>query len=946
MRKEYGKKLVGEEEGFILVSVIVILAVLTLVGVAAMFKTNVQTKVSASSVDMAKALSAGQSGLAQNYSDWKGVRAAEKAAISTAVEAGTASSGMYDETMTPNQMSDLGADTTAVDAYVTGHNNIRVYDVTPAGLVPAAAGWGGTNDPQVALWAASFTKQTDPTYPYVTANTAACPDCNIVVYSLARAGNARSLQREIQGTTTHAPNGISAITNVPNTAYWADLCNGAAGSTTLSDRLPFGAVGEHSPTSPVITAPTPTGTPEWMIEATQAQYAIYASPVGTQVNIPSGVAFASNTSVGRCALDGSSGRECPEFEVEFPVGNSENTSTVAVYNIDPLIAYSGHQSVSNMRVDYANVTRDLTTPSAPNMPTGLLPHKLVNDRMLGTPGQLNFLNGSGQAFDLDAIRWGAEQFTCRASNGGKFCGKANALKASVYTGRTVVPSGSTAPVTGRLTFTEFQYNVANAIPMFGLVRVMYPAIAQTGTDGSGTCSVNGVAANVQLYQTEDAGEKLIWSTGSTATDYTGSPTTIDADGQLGSSAKLIVYGSIMIDFFADDNANMRFDPATGEHILTNLENGESKAEMQVPELINPALPNMASGTSLSAFPGITMNGSGAINLASPTNGNFPMIEGMVPSVAGATAKQDGRMELMNPNTASVSKLYEIGDSVRTSGGIGANTPSYFTAYRTRLEYYYKLARATANDNDPNQWPMAEFPANMSSDYCVGSQDCTLAPAGTGPNNDGDKFHLMFPSGYMHGWKVALTMLDLKAADWNELLVGTDTLAAQTITDSTLGNKGSPFSQADIPFDYSLQTPARFTSLRAKAEALIAINAEDHQYFYTEEGAGNYALLTSKWADIPAFIYSGGFMQIQYVSNISGAVYTPGPMAWGAEDNLADPGTGYFNGSIITGFGFARGGEHSNSTGYAVVVFDPQAVDNSSVSTLSSVLRRFAWEQLH
>lgn len=941
MKKEYGKKLVGEEEGFILVSVIVILAVLTLIGVTAMFKTNVQTKVSASSVDMAKALSAGQSGLAQNYSDWMGVRAAEKDAISKAVEAGTASSGMYDETMTPNQMSDLGADTAAVDNYVNTNGNIRVYDVTPAGLVSGT--WGTGRNPQVALWAASFAKQTDPVYPYKAANTAACPDCNIVVYSLARAGKARSLQREIQGTTTHAPNGISAITNVPNTAYWATMCLQA--KTTLSDRLPYGAVGEgNKATSPVLTTSLNTTHHEWMIEATQAQYAIYEAPVGNQVNIPSGVAFASNTSVGRCLVktkDGKSEVKCPEFEVEFPAKNSENTSTVAVYSTDPLIAYSGHQSVSNMRVDYANKKRDLTTPKALSMPSGSLPHKLVNDRMLGTPGQLNFLDGSGQAFDLDAIRWGAEQFTCRTSDGGKFCGKANALKKLVYTNRTVVPSGSKAPVTGRLTFAQFQYNVANAIPMFGLVRVMYPSIPK---GAPGKCA----GKTVQLYETEDAGEKLIWSTGSTATDYTGSPTTIDADGQLGSSAKLIVYGSIMIDFFADDNANMRFDPAAGEHILTNLENGETKAEMQVPELINPALPNMAPGTSLSAFPGITMNGSGAINLASPTNGNFPMIEGMVPSVAGATAKQDGRMELMNPNAAGVSKLYEIGDSVHTSGGIGANTPDYFNAHKTRLEYYYKLAYASANHNDPNQWPMANFPANLStgSKYCVGSQDCALSPAGTGPNNDGDKFHLMFPSGYMHGWKVALAALNLTAADWNGLLDGTDTLAAQTIADSTKGNKGSPFGLKDIPFDYSLKTPAKFASLKAKAKALIGANTKNHQYFYAEKGAGGYVLLTSKWADIPAFIYSGGFMQIQYVSNISGAVYTPGPMAWGAEDNLADPGTGYFNGSIITGFGFARGGEHSNSSGYAVVVFDPQAVDNSSVSTLSSVLRRFAWEQLH
>jgi len=939
MKKEYGKKLVGEEEGFILVSVIVILAVLTLIGVTAMFKTNVQTKVSASSVDMAKALSAGQSGLAKNYSDWRGVRAAEKAAISAAVEAGTASSGMYDETMTPNQMSDLGTDTAAVDNYVNTNGNIRVYDVTSAGLVPGT--WGTGSNPQVALWAASFAKQRDPVYPYKVANTVACPDCNIVVYSLARAGKARSLQREIQGTTTHTPSGIAAVTNVPNTAYWADLCNGSAGSTTLSLANPFGSVGEHSPTTPT---PATTTQHEWMIEATQAEYAIYTDPVLPKENIPSGVAFASNTATGTC------NGECPEFEVEFPIANSENTSTVAVYRHDPLIAYSGHQSVNNMRVDYASTTRDTTSPSAPNMPSGKLPHKLVSDKMLGTPGQLDFLNGSGQAFDLDAVRWGAEQFTCRTSNSGKFCSKANALQAAVYTAlpQSIRPRNATAPVTGRLTFAEFQFNLANAIPMFGLIRVMYPAQAATGTDGSGTC--NG--QTVQLYKTEHAGEKNNWSIQSKAAAYDGSPTSIDTDGNLGNEAKMIVYGSIMIDFFADDNGNMLFDPASGEHILTNLENGETKAEMTLPELINPALPFAPSGLAR-AFPSAAAGGTIAVgalgnpvNLASPTGGRFPATEGLVPSGGSVTAQKYGRMELMAPNTSGVSKLYELGESVRTSGGIGANTPRYFGLYSGRLKYYYDLAKATANQSDPNQWPMGAFPGTMASDYCVGSQDCTPPPAGVGPNNDGDKFHLMFPSGYMHGWKVALAALNLTAADWNGLLVSADTLAAQAVADSTPSNKGSPFSVADIPLDYSLATPVAFASLEAKATALINTNANDHRYFYTEAGAGGYALLTSKWADVPAFVYSGGFMQIQHVSNISGATYTPGPMAWGAEDDTPDPGTGYFNGSIITGFGFARGGEDATSAGYAVVVFDPQAVDNSSISTLSSVLRRFAWEQLH
>ncbi len=927
-----------QERGFILLSVIVLLFILTLVGVAAMFKTNIETKVSISSVDQAKAFAAAKAGLAWNYANWDGAGSSEKEAIVVAVKAGTASVGIYKESLTPVQMSDVGANVAAIDAYVANNSNITVYDVNDQGAL-ADGVWGVGSLPQVALWAASFEDKTDPEYPYATPNTSSCPTCNIVVYALSHSGNAYSLQREVQGVATHLPSGMAAINNVPNRAYWADLCSGSNGSTTQSTMNPHGVVGEDTPARPDAT--TNTLEHDWMIEATQAEYVIDPN----QENIPSGFAFKSNTGTGLC------NGECPEFEVEFPITNSENTSTVAVYDTVPLIAYSGHNSVNNMRVDYATQTRDTAAPNAADMPTNKLPHKLVHDNLLGTSGQLNVMNSGGQVFDLDAIRWGAEQFTCRTNNGGKFCAKANTLKVAVHNGRTVRNNGvsvtgdvNAAPVTGRLTFMEFQYNVANAIPMFGLVRVMYPAVAQTEADGSGIC--NGT--NVQLYQTEDASEKANWSAG--VNDYTGSPTVRDADGNLGNKAKLIVYGSLMVDFFADQNADFLFDPASGEYLLSNLDNGESKAEMRVPELINPALPD-DSYTTLVSFPGITMgsNASAAVNLASPTGGYFPSSEGMVPSAAGTAQQIDGRMKLMQPVSAvnNASKLFAIGDSVRTSGGIGANTATYFTAYKSRLEYYYNFAVATANHSDPNQWPIAAFPGALSDDFCIGQQDCLASPAGSGPNNKGDKFHLMFPSGYMHGWKVALATLNVNAAEWNGLLDGIDTLAAQASVDSTLANKGSPFNSSFIPMDYR-QTPAvAFASLAAKATVLKDTNTNDHLYFYTEADAtSGYALLTSKWADIPAFSYSGGFMQIQHETNISGVVYTPGPMSWGSEDDTGNPGTGYFNGAIMSGFGFSRGGEDPGSVGYAVVVFDPQSMDNSNIPTLNYILRRYAWEQLH
>jgi len=943
-----------EEKGFVLITAIIILSIITFTGIATMFKSSIEVKVSASSVEQAKAFSAAKAGLAQNFNDWKGVNAAEKATIDTAMINGTPHvTGIYDDSMTPTSMSDLGANIASIDAYVTSHGNVKVYDVTMNGLTVGQ--WGAGSNPQVALWAASFTKQTEPKYPYLTANTTSCPDCNIITYALGRYGQSRSLQREVQGTNTFAPNGVSAITNSPNTAYWADLCNGSNGSTMQSRSNPFGVTGERSPATPV---PTPTVIHDWMIEATQAQYSIFSNPTLPNENIPSGVAFASNTATGI----GNS-----EFEAEFPITNSENTSTVAVYSTDPLIAYSGHATTNQIRADYASLARDTTSPAATDLPTGKLPYKLVNDKLLGSNGQLKLQDGQGNIFDLDALRWGAEQFTCRtpgvssnAAPNGKFCSKAELLRAAVHAGRTVRNNGASvtsdpnsAPVTGRLTFSEFQYNVANAVPMFGLIRVMFPAIPDVGNNGM----CNGVPT--QLYKTEDESEELKWSLG--ANDYDGSPTVRDSDGKLGNKAKLIVYGSITIDFFADDNengineptdGNFRFDPFSREHILTNLQNGESKAEMTVPELINPSLPYGASAP-MASFPtaaggkiavGSSINPA---NLASPTSGWFPASEGLVPSNAGSAAQGDGRMELMNPvsGTNSMSKLLYLGEQLHTNATVSASSAgNFFTAYKTRLEYYYKMKLASANTSDSNNWPMAAFPSTISDDFCIGSQDCAPAPAGSGPNHDGDKVNLLFPSAYLHGWKVALAALDLTAEDWNGLLDGIDILSVGFASDfDTASNtKGSPFNP-------SIDGHGTFTTLADKAADLISKNTNDHLYFYTDKGPNsNYALLTFNWADIPVFNYSGGFMQIQHVSNISGAVYTPGPMSWGAEDNTTDPATGYFAGSIITGFGFSRGpeGGHPPSPGYAVVVFDPQVVDNSNINTLTPLLRRYAWQQLN
>ncbi|MDX8403671.1 MAG: hypothetical protein R8K54_04605, partial [Mariprofundaceae bacterium] len=118
-----------------------------------------------------------------------------------------------------------------------------------------------------------------------------------------------------------------------------------------------------------------------------------------------------------------------------------------------------------------------------------------------------------------------------------------------------------------------------------------------------------------------------------------------------------------------------------------------------------------------------------------------------------------------------------------------------------------------------------------------------------------------PSGYMHGWKVALAALDLKAVDWNGIFTNLDTgLAAQHATAKDYGDlarpKGSPFNVAvdgtgDVP-----TTCGTGTTQCTWAEWITDVKNGESDFFYVDAGIGGYGLLTDKWKDIPAEMYVG------------------------------------------------------------------------------------------
>ncbi len=920
-----------DEQGFVLVTVIVLLAILAGLGALSAYKSVVEVKLSKLSGDNARALMAANAGLATVYDYWGNNSAEFDKALAdkNAGNTGTSvTSGLFELSHTPSSMSDASLPTDAEIRSASKH--IWVYELTGGSFTKLTnkATWGTSSNPQVAVWATAFDEPSHE-YPYETAATAGCSTCKLAVYALGRTGDARRLVRQMMSAGDFKLSGVSAMTNAPSYRNWQDMCDGTrTGSGKSGQGSYYGQSAKAAGNSVDLPWGCTSCTADAMVEATQAEYVS-----GT---VPSGTALASNTHIGGANKN-------------FRKGTS--STTVATFDSVPIIAYSGHGSTSSdtaVKVDYANVTIDGTAPpGALNLPNNKLPRKLVNDKLYDKTDEVTYFKGSPNThlFNLDAYRWAAEQFTCQtlgsgstaltsaSAGSGKYCLKADALRAAMNT---------PAPVTGRLTMAEFEYNLANSIPMFGLVRVMYP-VAQSGSTKLGTCAALG---NVDVYPFDTYGTTTGVQNSGT---YDGTATKLDSDGNLGANAKLIVYGSIFFDFFVDDGGgaaakakNGFFEPGAGERLVNAFEAVDARMELQLPAYINPAFPKFtttdtpiqfptaATGGSISTNTGATKPSGVQINLASP-QGWFPSSEGRIPSTSDNSV---GSMALVN---SLITMGLEVAPASSTGGGgktfASSTGPGLYTAAANinRYKYYYDLMVAAANTSDSNAWPIlpASAPSNLSGDVCIGSADCAVG------NNEGDKMHVLFPSGYHHGWKVALAALNMPAADWNSMFSNLSTLANDLLkTASSSYNYGSSQRPAGSPFNATLDTGYVSTNL-------ADIKAAQNDYFYvTTDSSTGYGLLDGRWKDIPAMIYAGGLVDTHEHNNVSGIIYTPGPLEW--ETGKISGGTGYVVGAIITGFGSFN---ENKQKAKQIFVYDNQAVDNINTTKAGIVLRRSAWQDL-
>jgi hypothetical protein len=442
MEKETFNK--HHEGGFILVTAIILLAILMGLGAAAMFKTNVGVKVSASAADSAKAFAAAQAGLDKTYAYWSQdpYGQAEFKAIAKAAKNGGTTGTHILNNMHANTIADIGTTAAAVDAWVRG-SNARVYNLTNARVVETLpANWNVDKYAQVAVWTARFKPSKTGGYPYATPQTtaAACSDCTAVTYALGRSGNAYKLLREYAFISSSTIQAYGAMMNAPK--YNNDIdCQAGTPSTTPSTTTP----NPLTPPSPIVWWTT-----SHMIDATQA---------------PGGVAMTSNN-----GIDPFSKNKYWKAKYGHGTGSSFMNNNRA---IDMFVVYDPGK-VPGVP-DYPEIAGDQMSN---------IWSTVVKEGRFSNPNTvMDYFSNGNQLFPLNAYREAANRisgFATEKINGYLVVTTGAGLTQEI---RDLKTNNAGHGRAGTLNWTELSYNIQHSIPMYGLLRFMIPMrLKSTGGD--------------------------------------------------------------------------------------------------------------------------------------------------------------------------------------------------------------------------------------------------------------------------------------------------------------------------------------------------------------------------------------------------------------------------------------------------------------------------------
>ncbi|MES0371422.1 MAG: pilus assembly PilX N-terminal domain-containing protein [Mariprofundaceae bacterium] len=879
----------GNERGFILITTILILAILTIVGTAAWFKTNVQMSLSTTVVESGQAFAAANAGLETTYAYWSfdSSGQVEYSDIKSDIVNDTAVSGIYIDLLDPYSMDDLNAIATStysktdindLISSTTGvPSGIRVYNITASGITEVSNSSWGTSDPQVAVWATSFSSQDEPDYPYgvnsANANTTSCSSCNLVVYALGRSGNSKRLIRQAFTYVTSNIEGVSAITNAPAFDSFSEMYN-----AICSDSVPL---------TDTANTPGAKGATEGLlvIDVTQST---------------NGDALKSNADIGRAGK-------------AFRDGVSSNPSLTIDSNpsiiFDPTVA-SGTGS--------PQVDQDKQSPSSTNPP--FIERNATIDW---------FTDLNKHLFNLDIYREAAN--TIRTGTKGWTTATEKGIDYTLATDRdgpyNLSGGNSGIPRSGTLTVREFMYNVQRAIPMYGIVRVLVPTLIDSGGDfGSGLdCNVPSPGTDFTIYtqnpqvsrygvlsaanvlaQTGDGGGEQVDIRDMDISAAPASATNVQA--------KVIVYGLLFVDYYHDSDDNGLYD-AANDKLFTPVESVDIYMKIHIPLIINPALDGTHSGLADDSA-----SGTKDYTHVSAAKGKWYGMD--------MDDSPDGEMDLMTmPYTSSTDpSIFEVATSTRGFGSSGSIT--YFDSVASgrepqaglwnminhmsnrghaggadlalRLAYFYNTKKAASVVG------MDNFPSSL-----VELQDFYIGNNGTGTTPDGaDAFHLLSPSGYIHGWRRAFQVTGMPSSIWNDNLIA---------------------------------TTSSYYDERAK-------------YMHVSSDADG-VMIDSDFADIPAEIYSGGLLDMHGNVNVSGVLYTPMQIELEAKNDGNYKGTAaegparqYINGSLIGGFGVyiqnaKQGSVDGTDDGLTYIVYDPVAVDKLSTNDNSVITSRRYWQEL-
>jgi len=427
----------NDERGFILVTSLILLSILTVLGAVSFFKSNIEIKVSRGSIEAEQAFSAMKVGLSKTYADWVAAPNGEFKTLGDWVGNKTGTAPSIYVNSYPLDVATLGGNPPA---------GARIYTLAANGTLGTGTGWGTGNDPQVAIWVTSYEPQAGSAYPYAVSNhvtSTSCSTCALVVYALGRSGDARRLGREYMSTITQNIEAYGAMVNAPKYKDDADRC----------------ASGTPPPTSTSSSTTTATATSiqgSHLIDSTQA---------------PGGTAIASNN-----------GFDFPNGSKQWESNGGTGSSAK---DIDPYVVFDPGK-VPALTQDYPEIDGGQISAIATTV--------LSADRFNGSYMDY-FDSASSQLFQLDAYREAANRIagfpteniagyvvdtgagaTIDGVSAGSPLGNYNALYAA---------NGNHARM-GTIQWADLAYNINKDIPMYGIVRLMLPVSLDKAQKGNGS----------------------------------------------------------------------------------------------------------------------------------------------------------------------------------------------------------------------------------------------------------------------------------------------------------------------------------------------------------------------------------------------------------------------------------------------------------------------------